>query len=59
MERKRDRDVCKLYRTTTLGSALVNTLQELCNAREIDEHQMEEILCTFDSAVLEKFADLP
>lgn len=37
VDRRRDKIVSKLYRTTTIGTALTQTLQDLLNAREIDE----------------------
>ncbi len=59
VERRRNADVPSTYRDTTIGSALEVSLNELLNAGEINEATKENILQSFDLAVLEKFAEMP
>ena len=48
-----DPEYTEFYRSTTVGSALVETLNEMVECGEISEDAASEVLCNFEATFLE------
>ena len=48
-----------MYRETTLGSALKDSIADLVNSGELTDAHQELIMMQFDDSVLEVFAKMP
>ena len=48
-----------MYRETTLGNALKDSISDLVNSGELTEEHQETIMLQFDDSVLDVFAKMP